>query len=133
MTARIALILLLALAWALPADAQLGGPVIAARTGRIPPVIDAEDLLSDPQGVTAAWCEAVGIAFMADALEWDTSEGEAHSWWESGSWHGNLERSKGFARQPRDYVSVDHNDHLRTTYALCRPHYDALRVHRLTP
>lgn len=106
---------------------------VAARTGRIPPVIDAADLLDDPHGVTVVWCEAICIPFMGDALEWGTSDRAEHSWWEGGSWHGKLERSTGFVRQERDYVAVDHNEHLRSTHALCRPHYEALRSHRLTP
>ena len=61
-----------------PADATLRNP---------PPVVDADDLLDDAHGVTAAWCEAAGIEFKPKALEWGTSKASEHTWYESGTWH----------------------------------------------
>lgn len=105
---------------------------IAQRDGVAPPVIDAEDLLDNTAAMTEKWCEAVGIEFLPQALEWDTSERSAHSWWEGGSWHENLEQSTGLTRQPRDYVDIDAHPRLRELYDTCQPHYDALALHRLT-
>ncbi len=33
--------------------------------------------------------------------------------------------------QQRDHMSIDHNDLLRHAYPTCRPHYEALFMHRL--
>ena len=100
-------------------------------TGEIPPVIDAEDLLDDPAGVTEAWCDAVGIPFLPAALSWATSPRENHSWWESGSWHEKLGKSTGLTRQTRAYGTVDDDPRLRELHDVCAPHYAALHPHRL--
>ncbi|MEK9861221.1 MAG: sulfotransferase family protein, partial [Alphaproteobacteria bacterium] len=65
--------------------------LVSALNGKRPPVIDSDDLLEDPHGITAAFCEAVEIPFIPEALKWpaggDPSE---HSWWDGGSFHANL-------------------------------------------
>ncbi len=95
-------------------------------------MIDAEDLMAEPEGIVSAWCDAVGIPFRAEALRWAAPREAAMSWYDSGSWHDNLRASTGLNPQLRDYVPIDHNDHLQHAYAACRPHYEALHRHRLT-
>lgn len=104
---------------------------ICQRDGAPPPVVDSDDLLDDPAGTVDAWCTAVGIAFMPEALRWEPGERKQMSWYDGGSWHANLENSTGLTRQKRDYVAIDHNDHLKRAYELCQPHYEAMRQHRL--
>ena len=106
--------------------------LLVQRAGTPPPVIDADDLLDDPHGVTAAWCEAVGIDFMPEALEWDAGDASDMTWYEGGTWHSNLAQSTGLSRQRRDYVSIDHNQFLIDAYDACLPHYQAMHPHRLT-
>ena len=106
--------------------------LLAQRTGTPPPVIDADDLLDDPQGVTAAWCDAVGIEFMPEALRWDTGRASDMTWYETGTWHANLAQSTTLSRQKRDYVPIDHNQFLVDTHEVCLPHYQAMHPHRLT-
>ena len=106
--------------------------LVAEREGTPPPVIDADDLLDDPDGVVGAWCAAAGIPFIASAMSWAPGLPDDMDWFEDGSWHGNLERTSGFQRQPREYVPIDHNDQLRRAHTACLPHYEALHVHRLT-
>ena len=98
-----------------------------------PPVIDSDDLLDNPVGTVRAYCAAVGISFIEDALEWEPGERSEVSWYDKGSWHGNLRESRGIVKQKRDYLSVDANDHLKHTYEVCKPHFDALRAHRIRP
>lgn len=104
---------------------------LCQRDGAPPPVVDSDDLLDDPAGTIEAWCTAVGIPFMPDALEWEPGERKEMSWYDGGSWHANLEASTGLTRQKRDYVAIDHNDHLKRAYELCQPHYEAMHQHRL--
>ena len=106
--------------------------LLAQRRGTPPPVIDADDLLDDPHGVTAAWCEAVGIDFMPEALQWDTGEASDMTWYEGGTWHSKLAQSTTLKRQKRDYVSIDHNQFLIDAHEACLPHYQAMHAHRLT-
>ena len=106
--------------------------LLTQRGGTPPPVIDAEDLLDDPDRVTAAWCEAVGIDFDPQALRWDTGQASEMTWYEGGTWHNNLAQSTTLTRQKRDYVPIDHNQFLLDAYAACLPHYQAMHAHRLT-
>lgn len=39
--------------------------------GRVPLVIDSEDLLRDPEGTMRMWCEDSGIEFDKEMLSWD--------------------------------------------------------------
>ncbi len=106
---------------------------ICQRNGASPPAIDSDDLLADPAGIVRHYCEAVGLRFIEEALVWDAGERGEVGWYDKGSWHENLKSSTGLKPQKRTYVSIDHNDHLKTCYAACRPHYDALYEHRLQP
>ena len=106
--------------------------LLTQRTGTPPPLIDADDLLDDPRGVTAAWCEAVGIDFKPEALEWGAARASELTWYETGTWHDNLAQSTTLSRQKREYVSIDHNQHLRDAHEACLPHYRAMHAHRLT-
>ena len=82
--------------------------LVSALNGKRPPVIDSDDLLEDPHGITAAFCDAVEIPFIPEALTWpaggDPSE---HSWWDGGSFHANLAQSTGLTPQPRKYIDLE--------------------------
>jgi hypothetical protein len=99
------------------------------RDGQAPPVIDSDAFLDAPAEVVEAYCAAVGIAYMPQALNWESGERNEVSWYDGGSWHGSLRQSTGIKRQKRAYVPIDHNDHLRRAYDACRPDYEALRKH----
>ena len=104
-----------------------------ALDGTPPPVIDSDDLLEKPGSVVAAFCEAVGIPFIEEALSWkaghDPSE---HSWWDGGSFHANLAKSTGLKPQPRKYVELDAApERVRQVHRRMRPHYDHLHAFRL--
>lgn len=104
---------------------------VCQRDGKAPAVVDSDDLLDDPAATTQAWCEAVGIPFLPEALRWEPGERQQMSWYDGGSWHANLEASTGLKRQKRDYVPIDHNDHLKRAFEACQPHYEAIYRHRL--
>jgi adenylylsulfate kinase len=104
---------------------------LAERDGKAPPVIDSNDLLNDPETGVRLWCEAVGIDFLPDALEWSPGEREEVSWYDKGSWHDNLRSSGGLKPQTRNYVPIDHNDYLKRAYETCLPHYLVLHEQRL--
>lgn len=56
------------------------GPAIAGEHGTLKDgevsitVIDADDLLDNPQGIIEAYCKEVGIDYTPDMLNWDTEE-----------------------------------------------------------
>ncbi|MDA0702825.1 MAG: sulfotransferase family protein [Proteobacteria bacterium] len=104
---------------------------LCERDGQAPPLIDADDLQNRPEATVRAYCAAVGIPFLAEALRWESGERNAVSWYDGGSWHDNLRTSTGLAPQRTNYLSVDANDHLQQAYAECLPYYEAMRQHRL--
>ncbi|MEM6422637.1 MAG: sulfotransferase family protein [Pseudomonadota bacterium] len=105
---------------------------LVARDGRAPPVIDSDDLMEDPHGITAAWCAAVGLPFLPAALSWEPGARDEVSWWDGGSFHANLRNSDGLKPQPRRYVDIAQTPpRVQEVHARCLPHYQHLRAHRL--
>ena len=80
-----------------------------------------------------AFCEAVGIPFIADALTWDPgADTSQYSWWDGGSFHANLRASTGLAPQRRKYIELDDApDRVRQVHRRMKPHYDRLHAHRI--
>lgn len=106
--------------------------IVLQRTGEIPPVVDSDDLPADPAGVTRAYCDSVGIPFVAEALGWGRGDQSRYSSYDGGSWHGKLARSSSLAPQPRDYVDIEHDELLSRLHRVCLPHYERLHGHRLS-
>ncbi len=105
---------------------------LTARVGKPPPVIDSDDLLEDPAAVVEAWCDAVGIDFLPEALRWEPGARDEVSWWDGGSFHSNLRNSCGLEPQPRTDVDIASAPcRVRETYDIVRPHYDHLHQHRI--
>jgi hypothetical protein len=69
---------------------------VRARTGRTPPVIDARDVLEDPQGLLRRLCAAVGLAFDPAMLRWEPGPRPTDGIW-ARHWYAEVERSTGFA------------------------------------
>ena len=108
--------------------------LVAALTGKAPPVVDSDDLLENPHGMTAAFCDAVGIPFIEEALTWEAGgDPSEHSWWDGGSFHANLAQSTGLTPQARKYVDLDNTpDRVKRVYRRMMPHYQRLYDNRLT-
>ncbi len=100
--------------------------------GTPPPVIDADDLVDDPDGTMAAWSAAVGIDHRPEALQWDSTDSTTEfSFYDGGSWHEQLARSTTLARQDESYsVDATHPD-IADMIARATPRYAALHRHRL--
>ena len=105
---------------------------VTALRGTPPPVIDAEDLMADTPGMVAAWCEAVGIPYVPEALAWQ-AETRGYSWYEGGSWHDNLRTSTGLEAPPTDYLPVDADQRMVAAHEACLPHYEAMHAQRIAP
>jgi hypothetical protein len=106
---------------------------LSDRTGAAPPVIDSDDLLEDPHGIVEAYCAAVGIPFLPEALSWEPGARDEVSWYDGGSWHENLRNSDGLKPQPRRYLDIAQApDRVKEIHEIVLPHYERLHVHRLT-
>ena len=102
--------------------------LVRKRTGRIPPVIDASDLLRDPEKLLRALCERLGIAFESSMLSWPAGRRETDGVWAK-HWYHNVEKSTGFTAERMRHAELD--EHLRGLHEECLPYYKALHVHRL--
>ena len=104
---------------------------LCERDGSPPPVIDAESLVRAPIPVVRAYCEALGLHFRPRMLKWGRDPGRQTSWSREGAWQRNLVAGTSAERSGRRYVPVDHDEHLKRTYAECLPHYLAMRPYEL--
>ena len=103
------------------------------QTGEAPPVIDSDDLLENPYGIVEAYCKAVSIPFMPEALSWEPGARDEVSWYDGGSWHQNLRDSDGLKPQPRQYIDIEQApDRVKEIYDIVLPHYQHLYAHRLS-
>ena len=107
---------------------------LTERDGVSPPVIASDDLLADPHATTKAYCQAIGIPYLPEALSWDAGEREEVSWYGEGTgpWHDNLRHSTGIKPQKSKYPPIEESAELMDVYQRCAPHYDALFAQRLS-
>ena len=81
-----------------------------------------------------AWCKAVVIPFLPEALSWEPGARDEVSWWDGGSFHANLRNSDGLKPQKRKYVEMsDVPDRVKEVYGAVLPHYEHMHAHRLAP
>ncbi|MEM7115274.1 MAG: sulfotransferase family protein [Chloroflexota bacterium] len=107
--------------------------LLCDQLGKVPPVIDSDDLLEDPYGMVESYCQAVGIPFIAGALSWEPGARDEVSWWDGGSFHQNLRDSDGLKPQVRKYIDIaEAPDRVKEVYESVLPYYEALYQHRLT-
>ena len=105
----------------------------AADTGAEPIVVDSDDLVDRPEATVRAFCDAVGIEFVADALTWAPEQLPA--WQRAARWHTEVAQSTGFHRaggaQQVDGVDVEDHPTLGPFYRHQLPHYEFLRQQKI--
>ena len=106
---------------------------LSNQSGEAPPVIDSDDLLGNPKGIVEAYCNAVEIPFIPEALNWKPGSRDEVGWYHGGSWHQNLRDSAGLKPQPRKYIDISEApDRVKEIYDIVMPHYEVLYHYRLT-
>jgi hypothetical protein len=100
----------------------------ADRLGHVPPVIDANDVLTDPEGVLSKLCAELGIAWDQRMLRWAPGRRETDGVW-SAHWYNAVERSTGFASP--EIGPVELPEDARRLADRCRPFYESLADHRI--
>jgi hypothetical protein len=101
---------------------------LRARTGRAPLVLDAADVLTDPEGYLRALCEAAGVTFTDRMLSWPAGPRESDGVW-APHWYGAVWRSTGFT--PPDTTDVDVPPGLDAVARRAAALYDELHDARL--
>ena len=112
----------------LPQQVEIFDDVVR-RTGRVPPVVDAADLLAGPEAVLRAVCNALDVPFTPRMLSWPAGPRASDGIW-ARHWYERVERSTGF--EPAEAADAPRLDRrLAELEARCRPLYEKLRGHRL--
>ena len=102
----------------------------ADRLGHAPPVIDAHDVLTDPESVLTKLCDALDIPWDMAMLSWLPGRRETDGPW-APHWYGAVEASTGFG--PPEMDEVELSDGAKLLADRCRPYYERLAVHRIRP
>jgi hypothetical protein len=100
----------------------------ADRLGHAPPVIDANDVLADPEGVLSKVCDALGIRWDPAMLSWAPGRRDTDGAW-AAHWYNVVERSTTFG--PPETEPVNLPPEAQKLADRCRPFYDRLAAHRL--
>lgn len=111
-------------------QAAIFDEVVARQNGRIPPVIDAADVLTDPAATLGRLCAAVGIDFDPAMLSWPPGRRETDGVWAE-HWYESVERSTGFEPPPPPPPELPAE--LERLAAQCQPAYERLRAYALVP
>jgi hypothetical protein len=98
------------------------------RTGAVPPVVDAADLLRDPPRVLGALCERLGLPFSPRMLSWAAGPRASDGVWAK-HWYAAVERSTGFA--PYRSERVELSPALEEIARAAEPFYRELWRHRI--
>jgi hypothetical protein len=102
---------------------------VREHSGAIPPVIDAQDVLENPEKILRSLGEAIGVAFTEAMLSWEPGLRETDGIWAK-HWYGEVAKTTSFrkpARREREPVP----ERLGAVYERSRESYAQLYSHRL--
>jgi hypothetical protein len=101
---------------------------VRERTNSVPPVIDAKDVLQNPERPLRLLCGAIGVEFDKAMLSWPPGLRETDGIWAK-HWYDAVARSTAF--EPYKPRQGEVPDSLHDIYRHCRDCYDKLYQHRL--
>jgi len=92
--------------------------------GQSPIILDAKQVLLNPEKVLRECCKRIGIGFDQTMLNWEAgARPEDGSW--AQYWYYNVHRSTGFA--PYRPKTEPFPEHLKPLLEECRPYYEQLK------
>ena len=103
---------------------------ILQTTGTPPSVIDGRDVLLNPEAMLRRLCGALDVPFTAAMLSWEPGPRSTDGVWAK-HWYDSVLASTRF--QPYKPKSEPLPRRLDPLRASCRPYYERLYNHRLTP
>jgi hypothetical protein len=100
---------------------------VCKRINAIPPVVDAKDVLENPERMLRLLCDAVGVDFTESMLSWSPGLRETDGIW-ARYWYGEVAKTTSFQpyRPTREVPK-----HLLEIHKRCRECYDRLCEYRL--
>jgi len=78
---------------------------VAGATGERPFLLDGDELSTSPAATVAAYCDAVGLPFLPDALQWEA--GGLHAWGQFSRWHETAASTTGFVQTASEPVPAE--------------------------
>ncbi|MFF3501540.1 sulfotransferase family protein [Streptomyces sp. NPDC003247] len=100
-------------------------------TGTDPVVIDSADLVTAPAATVRAYCDAVGLPFVPEAVSWDPRM--LPDWQRTSRWHEHTGRTTGFTDLATRYEhTVDNHPLLAEYLRFHLPYYQRLYERRTT-
>lgn len=101
---------------------------VRRRSGKIPPVIDAADVLGNPRLTLGRLCDAVAVKFDDEMLSWPAGFRDTDGIWAK-HWYNEVVKSTGFQpyKPKTDLVPAE----LRDLHDECRKCYNELYQYRL--
>ena len=97
-------------------------------TGRSPVVVEAEDILRQPEAMLKKLCAALDIQWIPEMLSWKKGRHPEDGVWAE-HWYASVEQTTGFA--PYEEREVELKSELMNLLAEQIPFYDALRTHKI--
>lgn len=101
-------------------------------TGKVPVIIDGSELRANPEAVVKAYCQAVDIPFIPQALNWQPQKKFAQmELWKD--WYGNVMNSSKFLPSPenKDDEIILNNKVVQDAYKHCLPFYQEMSKYRI--
>ena len=98
------------------------------RAGRPPVVLDARELLLDPEGVLREACHRLGLTFEPAMLRWSPGPRPEDGVWAQ-YWYESVHASTGFA--PYRPKTDPFPDYLEPLLDVCLPYYERLSAHAI--
>jgi Sulfotransferase domain len=101
---------------------------ICSRRESIPPVVDAKDVLENPEKILRLLCDAVGVEFSDSMLSWPPGVRETDGIWAK-HWYGEVAKTTSFRPYRPSHGEVP--ERFREIYDRCRECYQRLYDYRL--
>jgi Sulfotransferase domain len=101
---------------------------VRAKTESAPPVVDARDVLQNPERILRLLCDAIGVPFDVAMLSWPPGLRETDGIWAE-HWYDNVARSTSF--QPYEPREGSVPSRLKEIYERCQECYERLYQYRL--
>ncbi|MES9997762.1 hypothetical protein [Desulfovibrio aminophilus] len=107
--------------------------------GERPLVIDGEDFQNDPEGIMAAWCEALEIEYKPEAMQWQPEWRSEYN--HCKGFYGDVSSSTGIQKNMEAFMYdervvealFEDLPKLKLLYDYCLPYHEKLYAHRLKP
>jgi sulfotransferase family protein len=101
---------------------------VRARPKSLPPILDAKEVLENPERMLRLLCDSVGVEFSESMLSWAPGLRETDGVWAK-HWYGEVAKTTSFRPYRPRHDEVP--EHLREIYERCCECYERLYQYRL--